>query len=367
MWLAARTRRADLRALARLMVSRTQQSTLVGAPLRSNSDLEFSGSASEYCWTRVRQTTSAQRRDRPSVHGHGKGRVPSAEAGELGSTAPSSGRALLHVRRQRATRPPPFRAARRAHWRGRHALLTSTTVTSGNSVRAMNVGADASQATTSACWSTRITWYAAANVSGTTQAASSRRLRASTPTEVAIQARSSLASTNEEHPYSRPRHQVHGAHHSLACGWDPPVPHIDCARHTKRRGVLPLSPVSAPAGAQRERAELPRNTDPEMGVEGPQRFTYHLVLGQGGRAQHAVCSCGWRSDSVAAAGIAGALWDDHVAMHHRDCETQHWLDAMLTVEAGYQVVCGCGWESQVDTERLSLFDQWKRHAVKRGR
>ena len=93
-----------------------------------------------------------------------------------------------------------------------------------------------------------------------------------------------------------------------------------------------------------------------MGVEGPQRFTYHLVLGQGGRAQHAVCSCGWRSDSVAAAGIAGALWDDHVAMHHRDCETQHWLDAMLTVEAGYQVVCGCGWESQVDTERLSLFD-----------
>lgn len=79
-----------------------------------------------------------------------------------------------------------------------------------------------------------------------------------------------------------------------------------------------------------------------------------------------MCSCGWRSDWVTAAGLAGALWDDHLAMHHRQRGT-HWLVATLTVEDGYQVVCGCGWESRVDAERLSLFDQWNRHAVQHGR
>ena len=99
-----------------------------------------------------------------------------------------------------------------------------------------------------------------------------------------------------------------------------------------------------------------------MGVEEPERFTYRTVSGQGGRAHQAVCSCGWRSDWMPTAGLAGAMWDDHFAMRHQ-VRGPHWLVATETVADGYQVTCGCGWESSVDRDPMRLFDEWKAHVM----
>jgi hypothetical protein len=47
-----------------------------------------------------------------------------------------------------------------------------------------------------------------------------------------------------------------------------------------------------------------------VGAEGEAPVTYRLVLDRA-HQHRAVCSCGWTSEPVSAAGLAGAAWDVH--------------------------------------------------------
>ena len=43
---------------------------------------------------------------------------------------------------------------------------------------------------------------------------------------------------------------------------------------------------------------------------------HHYIVLNDGVDQYAYCSCGWTSPPSVTAGIAGALWDMHVATEH---------------------------------------------------
>ena len=47
------------------------------------------------------------------------------------------------------------------------------------------------------------------------------------------------------------------------------------------------------------------------------RHTYVVDAASEGGVR-AVCTCGWKSQPVAAAGLAGAVWDEHSQESHRD-------------------------------------------------
>ena len=44
---------------------------------------------------------------------------------------------------------------------------------------------------------------------------------------------------------------------------------------------------------------------------------------RGGDGVRAVCSCGWRTEIMGSAGLAGAAWDEHVRTQHTGRDSEH--------------------------------------------
>jgi hypothetical protein len=73
------------------------------------------------------------------------------------------------------------------------------------------------------------------------------------------------------------------------------------------------------------------------------------------------CTCGWTSEPAPAAGIAGAMWDEHVRLSVDHGPVTHRLLAAVRAGDGFRLECACAWVSDICPTADDLLTFWDGH------